>query len=75
MSRDVPPYTVVGGVPARVIRNRFSPEVAAFLQTLDYVQLNDDMIREHAEELYADLDGMPLNRVQELFAWFPKREA
>ncbi|MBR0938752.1 DapH/DapD/GlmU-related protein [Bradyrhizobium jicamae] len=31
VSRDVAPYTVVGGVPARQIRERFSREVAAQL--------------------------------------------
>ncbi len=31
VSRDVAPYTVVGGVPARRIRDRFPPELAARL--------------------------------------------
>lgn len=34
VSRDVAPYTIVGGVPARVIRPRFEPETAARMQAL-----------------------------------------
>ncbi|MBZ4021091.1 acetyltransferase [Rhodobacter sp. TJ_12] len=34
VSRDVPPYAVVAGNPARVVRLRFAPEVVARLQKL-----------------------------------------
>lgn len=34
VSRDVAPYTIVGGVPARPIRDRFPADVAARMQAL-----------------------------------------
>ncbi|MCE7026512.1 DapH/DapD/GlmU-related protein [Jiella avicenniae] len=34
VSKDVEPYTIVGGVPARLIRRRFSEEVAAGMERL-----------------------------------------
>ena len=34
VSRDIEPYTIVGGVPARVIRRRFSETVAERMQAL-----------------------------------------
>jgi phosphonate metabolism protein (transferase hexapeptide repeat family) len=34
VSRDVAPYTIVGGVPARVIRDRFAPSVGARMDAL-----------------------------------------
>lgn len=34
VSRDVEPYTIVGGVPARLIRRRFSEDVAARMAAL-----------------------------------------
>jgi phosphonate metabolism protein (transferase hexapeptide repeat family) len=34
VTRDVAPYTIVAGNPARVIRDRFAPEIVARLQAL-----------------------------------------
>lgn len=34
VSRDVPPYTIAGGVPARVIRERFTRDVAKRLEDI-----------------------------------------
>lgn len=73
VTKDVAPYSVVGGNPARVIKYRFEEPVTAFLKTLDYGQLTDDMVREHTEDLYLKINGMSPEEVKEKYAWFPKR--
>lgn len=45
--KDVPPYAIVGGVPAKVIRYRFSPEVIEKLLELQWWNLSDKTLKEH----------------------------
>lgn len=74
VSKDVPPYAIVGGVPAKVIRYRFCPEVIEFLLTLDYGALDEQMIRENVDCLYQEIDGMELGEIKAMFAWFPEKD-
>lgn len=63
---NVPPYAVVGGVPARVIRYRFAPEVCKKLEQVDFSRLDRTWVEQHLEELYrpvedaADLSWLPV---------------
>lgn len=45
--KDVPPYAIVGGVPAKVIRYRFSDEVIAKLQELKWWDMPDEKLKEN----------------------------
>lgn len=49
VNRNVPPYAIVGGVPAKVIGWRFEEEDRKFLQELKWWEKEEDWIREHAE--------------------------
>lgn len=45
VTKDVAPYSIVGGVPAREIRKRFAPEVIARLRELQWWNRSEEKIR------------------------------
>lgn len=74
VSKDVESYSVVGGVPAKKIKDHFSEPVISFLTTLDYSKLTKELVESHLDELYTPLDALTLDEVEELYSWFHKKQ-
>ena len=68
VTKDVPPYAIVGGVQAKVIKYRFEPEMIEELIKVDYSKLTKEQIEQHIDELYAGLKD------KKQLDWMPKKE-
>lgn len=62
ITKDVPDYAVVAGVPARIIRFRYSPEQIEALNRIAWWDWTDDEIRERFDDFY-----LPINEFIEKY--------
>jgi len=74
VTHDVPPYAVVGGVPARIIKKRFSEDVIDVLLSIDYSKLTKELISSHVDDLYASIEGLTAEEVRKKISWMPRKQ-
>jgi hypothetical protein len=60
VTKNVPPYAVVGGNPAKVIKYRFDQCVIAKLLSIDLIKLFDDLEKDDLEAIYSPLSESKL---------------
>ena len=66
VTKDVPPYAIVGGVPACVIKYRFSEDIIQKLETSKWWTLDDDTLKKNIILFQKPLEGDNLDRLVEL---------
>ncbi len=47
VTKDVPPYGIVAGIPARLLRYRFEPQQISFLENFQWWNKDEAWLREH----------------------------
>jgi virginiamycin A acetyltransferase len=68
VTRDVEPYGIVGGNPARLIRYRFSPAIVdTLVRRADYAKLDINRLREYRALLAMPLTEESIERVLQAF--------
>lgn len=66
VTKDVPPYSVVGGVNCKVLFKRFPDDVISVLSRLDLSLIDEDFIKKHREKLLAKLDPNDMDWLEPL---------
>ncbi|HAT55136.1 MAG TPA: acetyltransferase [Lactobacillus sp.] len=70
VTKDVPPYAIVAGVPAKVIKYRFSADTIQKLLTIDFSKVTPDFFKKYADYLNSvDVE----QHINELLNIFPTK--
>ena len=68
VTKDVPEYAIIGGVPATIIRKRFSDDVIAKLKQIDFSKIDKDFLIIHRDRFYQNVtDNTDLS-------WLPQKQ-
>lgn len=57
VTKDIPPYAIVGGVPAKILKYRFDEETIQFLLDFKWWDKDEDWLQNHWE-LLCDVDKL-----------------
>lgn len=68
VTNDVPPYAVVGGLPAAIIKYRFDSNLIHELLKIDFDRLDKELIENHINELYTRLENI------DQLEWMPQKQ-
>ena len=55
VTKNVPQYAIVGGVPAHIIKYRFSDDIITVLKQIDYSKLDIQTIYNNIDNLYTEI--------------------
>ena len=58
VAHDIPPYAIVGGVPAKVIKYRFSSDIIQALMKIDYSKLTREDVAKYEDLLSSTIDNV-----------------
>jgi acetyltransferase-like isoleucine patch superfamily enzyme len=65
VTRDIPPFALIAGNPARIKRYRFSPEVVERLMKLKWWNWEEDKIKRYSNLLNVDMSEEILKKLEE----------
>lgn len=65
VTKDVPPYAIVGGNPAKIIKYRFEQNIIEKLKTIDYKKIDIHQLKNNLESVYVPITNDNIDEVLE----------
>lgn len=65
VNKDVPPYAIVGGVPAKIIKYRFDEKICSKLLQIDFSMIDKRKIEASIETLYREVTKDNIDKIIE----------
>lgn len=65
VTKDVPPYAVVAGVPAKIIKYRFEKKIITKLLEINYSSITSNVIKQLRNELYQPITVKNIDKIIE----------
>ena len=56
VTKNVPAYAIVGGIPAKIIKFRFKEDICEVLNEFDLTKIDKVFLQDHLEEFYLPID-------------------
>lgn len=56
VTKNIPAYAIVGGVPAKVIKYRFDKNVIELLKDIKFSMVNKEFIKQHEADIYKSIN-------------------
>lgn len=66
VTKDVPPYAIVGGNPAKVLKYRFSKKLISEMEKIDFNAINVDKVHLALSEMDSPLTEERLKRIKKI---------
>ena len=61
--KDVPPYGIVGGVPAKLMRYRFDENIRNKLLQIDFAKLDMNQIKKNKTQILSDVTDENIDQI------------
>lgn len=69
VTKDVPPYAIAGGNPAKIIRFRFSEEIIRELLPVKLADIPENILRDNIDKLYKKIEtAEDVRKIKEIIA-------